>query len=116
MRLIFGAGQGSTREIDLPGPLEEAGRKTWVYAELRLGWSFGPVAPTECVARLESAAELRDERRRRVAGLVEAWRHSVARETAAQSTAELIEARTERDRLAELIRITSGLDPREEEQ
>ena len=113
-RVLLGAGHGSTRETDLPGPIDEAGRRTWAYAGIRLEWSFGPVDPTECVNRLADAAERRDERRRRVASLVEAWRRAVAREERARCVAEAIEARTERDRLAELIRIASGFDPREE--
>jgi len=114
VRLVFGVGRGSTRTTDLPGPIEEAGIDTWVYAELRLNWSFGPVSPTECVARFESAAELRGERRRRVASLVEAWRRAVALEEEARSAEEIIEARTQRDRLAELIRIASGIHPQKE--
>ena len=66
--------------------------------------------------RLESQAALRDERRRRVAALVEAWRRAVALETEARSAEEMLEARTERDRLAELIRIASGIDPQEEDE
>jgi hypothetical protein len=116
VRLVVGAGRGSTREVELPEPYEQAGLATWFYAELWLSWSFGPVDPTECVARLESAADLRDERRRRVTGLVEAWRRAAAVEARARSLTEAIEARTERDRLAELIRIASGIDPQEEER
>lgn len=120
VRLVVGAGRGSTRSRELPGPVgfagpgEEARIKTWFYAGIRLGWTFGPVAPTECLARLEAATELRDERRRRVAGLVDAWRRSAAYEAGARDVPEVIAARLERDRLAELIRITSGIDPREE--
>lgn len=114
--LVIGFGRGSTREIELPGPIEQAGLTTWIYVELGLSWSFGPVSPTECAARLEAAAELRDERRRQVATLVAAWRNAAAMAEAAEGLSEIAAATLERDRLAELIRILSGILPEEEKR
>jgi hypothetical protein len=115
-RLIVGSGRGSTREVGLPGPSEQAELRTWVYVEVELSWTFGPLAPTECVGRFERWSELGQERRQRVSVLHSAWSRAAGGAEVAGDLAEAVEARMERDRLAELIRIVSGVDPREEER
>jgi hypothetical protein len=113
--LVVGVGRGSTREIGLPGPVEQAEQRTWVYVEVALVWTFGPLVPSECVDRLERWSGLGQARRQRVAALHAAWTRAAGRAAGTDDLTEGIAARMERDRLAELIRILSGVDPREEE-
>jgi hypothetical protein len=84
--------------------------------EVDLSWTFGPVAPADCVPRFERWNELGQARRQRVTALHAAWTSAAGRAAAADDLSGAIETRLERDRLAELIRIASGVDPREEER
>jgi hypothetical protein len=116
VEVVAGFGRGSTREVARPEPDTQTEQRTWLYLEIWLGWSFGPVSPADCATRLEHHAELVVERRNRTAGLVAAWQSAADRRSAAGDLAAALDARIERDQLAELIRIISGVDPREEEK
>ena len=114
-RLDIGWGRGAERGARLPGPEYSERFRTWAYAGLRLTWSFDPLTPAECAARLARWHETAAARRARIGALAVAWRRAAQRLATATDVDAAATARIELARIEALLESTSGVPLRAKE-
>ena len=113
-RLIARMGRSDGRGVDLPENSSEEKIRTWAYMGVRLIWKFEPLSSVSCVTRLQRWHETVDAGVSRLAELWTDWRRVEAVMPDENDPVGNVVAAMEKERLAELIRIASGIYPKEE--
>ena len=113
-RLIARMGRSDGRGVDLPENSNEEKTRTWAYMGVRLTWKFEPLSLPSCIMRVQRWHETVDAGVSRLAELWTAWRRAAAVMPDENDPGGSVAAAMEKERLAELIRIASGIYPKEE--
>ncbi len=113
-RLIARMGRSDGRGVALPENTNEEKIRTWAYMGVRLTWEFEPLYFASCVTRVQRWHETVDAGVSRLAELWTAWRRVAAAMPDENDPEGNVAAAMEKERLAELIRIASGIYPKEE--
>jgi len=114
-RLVAGQGRGIALEADLPSGLGGDRIRAGWYLGVDLTWRLSPLSPVDCAERVEAWHEETSDEEHRLADLWIEWRAATAADHEGGDL-EALETFLETERIAELIRVTSGMDPRGEER
>ncbi len=113
-RLVARMGRSDGRGVNLPENTNEEKTRTWAYMGVRLTWKFEPLSTASCVTRVQRWHGTIDAGASRLAELWVAWRRVAAAMPDENDPEMNVAAAMEKERLAELIRIASGIYPEEE--
>ncbi len=115
-RLFFSWGRGSVQRIVGDQTIASAGGMVSVYIGIQLTWSIDPIVHPPCHAQQSKWQQLKDQRLNQVTGLWRDWQHLCRSSTQVLTPYERAVLETKKNRIAELIHIATGIDPRKEEQ
>jgi hypothetical protein len=90
--------------------------KVGVFIGVKLGWKWGPVTPFSCFERVERYHRDVIAKGQRTASHVSALERAAAGKARTFGLSEIIAGRMNRERLLEMIRVTSGFSIKKENQ